>query len=61
MFSAYNSVWAQWHRLNPDVEAIAAMPPKRQSLFRGVYAADFEKGKPTSGSNLYYSPENRAL
>jgi hypothetical protein len=61
MFSAYNSVWAQWHRLNPDVEAIAGMPPKRQSLFRGVYAADFEKGKPTSGQNLYYSPENRAL
>ncbi len=61
IFNAYNSVWAQWHRLNLDPSIIEAMPPKRQSLFRGVYAIDFEKGKPTSGENLHYATANRAL
>ena len=36
IFTAYNSIWAQWHRLNLSDDLIASMPPKRQSLFRGV-------------------------
>jgi hypothetical protein len=61
IFSAYNSVWAQWHRLNLDPAIIASMPRKRQSLFRGVYAIDFRKDQPTSGHNLHYSTANSAL
>jgi hypothetical protein len=61
IFSAYNSVWAQWHRTNLAHEIVAGMPPKRQSLFRGVYAIDFEKTNPTAGANHHYSLANRAL
>jgi hypothetical protein len=57
LFNCYNSVWAQWHRLNLSHELIESMPPKRQSLFRGVYAHDFHRGK----SNQYYDAENRSL
>jgi hypothetical protein len=57
IFNCYNSLWAQWHRLNLSPEIIETMPPKRQSLFRGVFAHDFHKGE----SNLHYGPENRAL
>jgi hypothetical protein len=61
IFNAYNSVWAQWHRLNPAHEVIEAMPRKRQSLFRGVYAYDFVKENATAGPNRHYSAANRAL
>ncbi len=61
IFSAYNSPWAQWHRLNLDPSVIEAMPSRRQSLFRGVYAIDFAKDQPTSGANRHYSAANRAL
>ncbi len=61
IFSAYNSVWAQWHRLNLEAAVIEAMPVQRQSLFRGVYAIDFAQDTPTSGANTRYSSANRAL
>ena len=52
VFNCYNSVWAQWHRLNLDHEIIETMPAKRQTLFRGTWAL---------GGNSSYSIENRAL
>jgi hypothetical protein len=60
VFNAYNSVWAQWHKLNLDPKKIAAMPKKRQSLFRGVYAIDFD-AKPKPVGNCEYGPGNQAL
>lgn len=59
IFSCYNSVWAQWHRLNLDHDLIETMPEKRQSLFRGVYAIDFS-AKPIT-ANREYGLNNRAL
>ena len=53
VFNCYNSLWAQWHRLNLDHEIIEAMPPKRRSLFRGVWGIH--------GRNNAYSLENRSL
>jgi len=38
VFNCYNSAWAQWHRLGLSEEDIEAMPPRRRSLFRGVWA-----------------------
>jgi len=61
IFNCYNSVWAQWHKLNQPHERIAAMPPKRQTLFRGVYAHDFSARPHEAGDNRYYSRENRTL
>lgn len=53
VFNCYNSIWAQWHRLNLSHEIIETMPPKRQSLFRGTWAIG---GGP--GGNRAYSMEN---
>ena len=52
VFNCYNSVWAQWHRLNLSHETISAMPPKRQTLFRGVWEL---------GGNRTYSADNRSV
>ena len=56
VFNCYNSIWAQWHRLNLNHETIAAMPPKRQSLFRGTWAIG---GGPEG--NREYSLDNRTV
>ncbi len=61
IFSAYNAVPAQYHRLNLSHETIAAMPPKRQSLFRGVFVHDFTVRPHEAGGNRYYSEDNRSL
>lgn len=53
VFNCYNSLWAQWHRLNLDHEIIQAMPPKRRTLFRGVWQI--------GGQNSAYSLDNRSL
>ena len=53
VFNCYNSIWAQWHRLNLSHEIIETMPPKRQSLFRGTWAIG---GGP--GGNRAYSLDN---
>jgi hypothetical protein len=37
------------------------MPPKRQSLFRGVYAHDFTARPHEAGDNRHYSTASRAL
>lgn len=52
IFQCYNSIWAQWHRVNITPEQIEAMPPKRRTLFRGVWAL---------GENTAYSRENQAI
>ena len=59
LFNCYNSVWAQWHRLNLDHDLIETMPPKRRSLFRGVYAIDFTKHP--IALNREYEAMNRSL
>ena len=53
VFNCYNSIWAQWHRLNLSHEIIETMPEKRQSLFRGTWAIG---GGPDG--NRAYSLEN---
>lgn len=53
VFNCYNSIWAQWHRLNLSHEIIETMPTRRQSLFRGTWAIG---GGP--GGNREYSLEN---
>ena len=56
VFNCYNSIWAQWHRLNLSHETIEGMPPKRQSLFRGTWAIG---GGPEG--NREYSLDNRTV
>ena len=56
VFNCYNSVWAQWHRLNLSHGQIENMPAKRQSLFRGTWAIG---GGPTG--NHQYSLDNRTF
>ena len=56
VFNCYNSIWAQWHRLNLSHEVIEAMPPKRRTLFRGTWAIG---GGPDG--NREYSLENQTL
>ena len=54
VFNCYNSIWAQWHRLNLDHEIIEKMPPKRQSLFRGTWQLGGD-------GNRSYSADNRSV
>jgi len=61
IFNCYNSVWAQWHRLNLPHDLIESMPPKRRTLFRGVFAHDFTIQPHEQGSNRYYGLNNRTL
>jgi len=61
IFNCYNSIWAQWHRLNLPHDLIESMPPKRRTLFRGVFAHDFTIRPHEEGSNRYYAANNRSL
>ncbi len=54
VFNCYNSIWAQWHRVDLAHEIIKTMPPKRQSLFRGTWQLG-------PGGNRANSIDNRAL
>ena len=56
VFNCYNSIWAQWHRLNLEHHQVESMTTKRQSLFRGTWAIGGE-----SGGNRFYSENNRTL
>ena len=57
IFNCYCSFLAQWHKLNLPAEVVEAMPPKRQTAFRGVWGHDFHRGQP----NNYYETANLAL
>ncbi len=57
VFNCYNSLWAQWHRLNLEHQIIENMPVKRRSLFRGTW----EMGKSYGKANNSYSIDNRSL
>jgi hypothetical protein len=61
IFTAYNAIPTQYHRLNLSHEQIEAMSPKRRSLFRGVYVHDFTIRPHEEGGNRYYSANNRSL
>ena len=54
VFNCYNSIWAQWHRVNLSHEKIMAMPPKRRTLFRGTWALG-------GSGNHEYAEDNRSL
>jgi len=56
VFNCYNSIWAQWHKMNLNYETVAAMPPRRRTLFRGTWAIG---GPP--GGNMEYSIDNRTV
>src|SRR5688572_28848716 len=59
IFNCYNRADVQYHKMNLPPEVIAAMPPKRRTLFRGVWGADFRQEPPIR--NDYYAPDNQAL
>jgi len=54
VFNCYNSIWAQWHRLNLAHQVIKSMPKKRQSLFRGTWQLGAD-------GNHTYTKDNRSL
>ncbi|MBI1926061.1 phytanoyl-CoA dioxygenase family protein [Candidatus Poribacteria bacterium] len=59
LFTHYMHYAMQFHKRTPPHEAIMAMPPKRRTLFRGVWMAEFPPGQMVL--NDYYDEENRAL
>jgi len=61
VFYAYNSLLSQYHKMNLSHDIISQMPPKRQSLFRGVWQHDFSVQPHSEGSNRLYSEENHSL
>ena len=57
ILNCYNAGLVQYHKMNLPYDVIAAMPPKRQTLFRGVWQHDFANQKP----NNFFNEENMAL
>jgi len=57
IFNAYSRVDTQYHKLNLPREVIEAMPPRRRTLFRGVWSHDFTARRP----NTYFSADNVSL
>jgi hypothetical protein len=60
VFNCYSHHQTQFHKMRWDAEAIEAMPPKRRTLCRGVWGADFHNMPPVV-LNDWYSSDNRAL
>lgn len=56
ILKSYAPILAQYHKLDLPPEVIEAMPPKRRTLFRGVWG--HAKG---GAANVFYSRENQAL
>tara|TARA_B100001013_G_C24605151_1_gene440665 strand:+ start:223 stop:1062 length:840 start_codon:yes stop_codon:yes gene_type:complete len=54
---AYGPILAQYHKLDLPPEVIEAMPPKRRTLFRGVWGHRI--GDPAA--NVFYDRENQAM
>ncbi|MFT5375476.1 MAG: hypothetical protein ACI906_002302 [Candidatus Latescibacterota bacterium] len=57
LFTCYDTVNSKWGKGGPATEVIAAMPEKRQTLFRGVWHGMGE----VPGINRYYDESNRAV
>lgn len=57
VFNLYNSVWANWVKLDMPMDTAMSFPPKRRSLFRGVWQIG---GPPDNPGNRRYSKTNRA-
>ncbi len=57
LFTCYNTVNAKWGKGCPAPEVIGALPPKRQTLFRGVWHGMRE----VPGINQYVDEANRAV
>jgi hypothetical protein len=57
LFTCYNTVNAKWGKGCPAPEVIAAMPPLRQSLFRGVWHGMSD----VPGINKYRDDANTAV
>ena len=57
LFTCYDPVNSKWGKGCPPAEVIAAMPPKRQTLFRGVWHGMTE----VPNINKYYDEANRAV
>lgn len=57
LFTCYDAVNAKWGKGCPAPEVIAAMPPKRQTLFRGVWHGMGQ----VPNINKYYDEANRAV
>ena len=57
LFTCYNTIGAKWAKQAPSAEVLAAMPAKRQSLFRGVWTGM----PPGKGLNTYVDDLNRAI
>jgi hypothetical protein len=57
VLNCYNHYLSQWHRLNLAPEVIEAMPPQRQTAFRGVWAQDIRRRV----DNDYFALDNQAL
>lgn len=58
VFNCYTHHQTQYHKMRWDAAAIAAMPAKRRTLFRGVWGADFHTNPPTI--NDWYGQDNRS-
>ncbi len=58
VFNSYIHSGSQFHKLNLPAEVIERMPPKRQSLFRGTWQADFTTEPAIH--NESFSRENRS-
>ena len=57
LFTCYNTVNSKWGKGCPAPEVIAAMKPKRQTLFRGVWHGM----RDVPGINKYYEAANTAV
>ena len=55
ILNCYSPILAQFHKMDLPSEVIEAMPPKRQTLFRGVWGH-----APGGKANVFYSRENQA-
>jgi hypothetical protein len=65
IFSHYNSLFSQLHRLALPHAAIMTMPERRRSLFRGVWQGDFagldgDRGPGDDRGNSRYTETNSA-
>ena len=60
ILQAYGPIMGQYHRMDLPPEVIEAMPPKRRTLFRGVWGRRSRKVEGPD-ANIYYGPDNRSL